>query len=81
MAPTELYLPGFPDPTRIFRRPNAPLETGQIEPTRLRPQPSAPTAPMSAQHMQTAISDAESRYWSLLDGGRFAQAADALNAV
>lgn len=81
VAPTELYLPGFPDPTRIFRRPNAPLETGQIEPTRLRPQPSAPTAPMSAQHMQTAISDAESRYWSLLEGGRFAQAADALNAV
>ncbi|MBF6466377.1 protein kinase [Nocardia beijingensis] len=79
--PAELYLPGFPDPTRIFRRPNAPLETSQIEPTRLRPNAAPPTVPLSAMHLRTAIESAERRYNELLEQGRFDQAAAALIAV
>ncbi|WP_030515258.1 serine/threonine-protein kinase [Nocardia sp. NRRL WC-3656] len=81
VPPTELYLSGFPDPTRVFRRPNAPLETDQIEPTRsLRPE-MPPTAPLSAMHLQTAIENAERRYYELWEEQRFAQAADALSSV
>ncbi|WP_107658434.1 serine/threonine-protein kinase [Nocardia suismassiliense] len=80
-AVTELYRPGFPDPTRVFRRPNAPLETAQIEPTRLSVVAASPTAPMSAMHLRTAIDSARHRYDELLQQGRFDQAADALYSV
>ncbi|MGO4649127.1 serine/threonine-protein kinase [Nocardia sp. 2YAB30] len=79
---TDLYLPGFPDPTRVFRRPNAPLETGQVDPTKLRSTPaSAPTAPLSAMHLRTAIENAVRRYDELLAEDRYAQAADLLAPV
>ncbi|MGW5309836.1 protein kinase domain-containing protein [Nocardia thailandica] len=81
LTPDDIYLPGFPDPTRIFRRPNAPLETAQVEPTRLHVQPATPTAPITAAHLGTAVARARERYEELLDLERFAQAADALAAV
>ncbi|RBO92471.1 serine/threonine-protein kinase [Nocardia puris] len=81
VPPTELYLPGYPDPTRVFRRPNAPLEIDQVEPTRFGPAPAEPTAPLSAQHLSTAIAAADERYWELMEEGRFDQAADVLAGV
>ncbi|MGW5440229.1 protein kinase domain-containing protein [Nocardia asteroides] len=81
LTPEDVYLPGYPDPTRIFRRPNAPLETAQIEPTRVHSQPAAPTEPLTADHLSAAVSEARSRYDELLDLDRYAQAADALAAV
>lgn len=81
IAPTELYLPGFPNPTRVFRRPNGPLETAQIEPARLRFAAAQPTVPTSAMHLHTAIESARKRYDELLMQGRCDQAADAPNSV
>jgi hypothetical protein len=69
VAPAELYLPGFRDPTRIFRRPNAPLETSQIEPTRLRSNAAPPTVPLSAMHLRTAIESAHVGHLLAADGG------------
>lgn len=79
--PATVYLPGLPDPTRIFRRPNAPLETAQVEPTRKHTLDITPTAPLTATHLDTAVSKARARYEELLGLERFAQAADALAAV
>ncbi|MFD6451713.1 protein kinase domain-containing protein [Nocardia sp. NPDC055165] len=81
IPPGELYLPGLPDPTRIFRRPNAPLETSQVEPTQLSAAPVQITAPLTPLHLRTAIDTALHRYEELVEADRFAQAADALVAV
>lgn len=77
IEPDAVYLPGLPDPTRIFRRPNAPLETAQVEPTRTHTAGIPPTA----THLDTAVAKARERYSELLELERFAQAADALAAV
>ncbi|WP_280502818.1 serine/threonine-protein kinase [Nocardia farcinica] len=83
LAPGEHYLPGLPDPTRIFRRPNAPLETSQVEPTRVHVPAvvAEPTAPLTDHHLAEAIDGARRQYEELLDQARFAQAAEALAAV
>lgn len=81
IEPDAVYLPGLPDPTRVFRRPNAPLETAQVEPTRTHTPGVPPTAPLTATHLDTAVAKARERYSQLLELERFAQAADALAAV
>lgn len=81
VEPGELYLLGLAGPTRIFRRPNAPLETTQVEPTRTYGVATEPTAPLTAQHLDSALDNARRRYDELLGTERFAQAADALAAV
>ncbi|WP_280459141.1 serine/threonine-protein kinase [Nocardia carnea] len=81
LEPAATYLPGLPDPTRIFRRPNAPLETAQVEPTRTHTLDVPPTAPLTAAHLDTAVAKARNRYSELFELQRFAQAADALAAV
>lgn len=81
VEPGEVYLPGLPDPTRIFRRPNAPLETTQVEPTRTHGVATEPTTPLTAAHLDSALDNARGRYDELLEAERFAQAADALAAV
>ncbi|MBO0881010.1 MAG: serine/threonine protein kinase [Mycobacterium sp.] len=80
LPPTEPTLSGVPDPTRVFRRPNAPMESDHV-PSRAQRPLMPPTVPLSAMHLQTAIDNAERRYYELMDEQRFAQAADALNSV
>ncbi|WP_410870330.1 serine/threonine-protein kinase [Nocardia sp. A7] len=63
---------GYPDPTRIFRRPNPPADTA---PTAPRPAPSKPAAATSG------LVDIAARYRELCELGRFAQAAQALVTV
>jgi hypothetical protein len=76
--PTEIYTPGYPDPTRMFRRPNAPLENDRIAPTRVNQPAIPPTTPLTEQHLRAAIDGAVHRYDELFDAGRFTQAAEAL---
>ncbi len=62
---------GYPDPTRIFRRPNPPADTASEAP---RPAPGKPAA-------TGGLVDIAARYRELYELGRFAQAAEALVTV
>ncbi len=77
----DAHLPGLPDPTRIFRRPNAPLESPRLDAPTLIISDADATAPLTAEHLNTAINQAWKRYNELLDDERFDQAADALAAI
>ena len=70
-------LDGFPDPTRIFRRPFAPLElVGAI---RRHIAPVRPeSTPLHVEELDNALAEARINYESLVDDERFAQAADSL---
>jgi eukaryotic-like serine/threonine-protein kinase len=70
-----------PDPTVVYRQPNAPLRR-----TTARVQSPEPTAPVAVPGqvgtaLQEAIQDACDRSKVLAENGRFAQAADVLKAV
>ncbi|MFF1655764.1 protein kinase [Streptomyces sp. NPDC058255] len=70
-----------PDPTLVYRQPNAPLRrTATSAPS---PEPTAPV-PVPARvdtALRDAIRDAYARSADLAESGRFAQAADVLKAV
>ncbi|MFJ2442030.1 MULTISPECIES: protein kinase [unclassified Streptomyces] len=72
---------GVPDPTLIYRRPNAPLRrTTAPVPS---PEPAAPL-PVPARvdtALRDAVRDAYARSADLAERGRFAQAADVLKAA
>ncbi|MGQ4517118.1 protein kinase domain-containing protein [Streptomyces sp. DW26H14] len=72
---------GVPDPTLVYRQPNAPMRrTAAPAPV---PAPSTPV-PVPARAdttLRDAIRDAYARSADLAEGGRFAQAADVLKAV
>ncbi|MFI1562558.1 protein kinase [Streptomyces sp. NPDC020490] len=70
-----------PDPTVVYRQPNAPLRQATV-PTPS-PEPVAPVpAPARADTvLRDAIRDAYARSADLAERGRFAQAADVLKAV
>lgn len=63
---------GYPDPTRIFRRPNPPAETAPATPRPALSKPAATTG---------GLVDVAARYRELCELGRFAQAAEALITV
>lgn len=65
---------GYPDPTRIFRRPNPPAEAPPESAAR-RPTPSGPAT------VTGSLVDIAARYRELCELGRFAQAAEALVTV
>jgi tetratricopeptide (TPR) repeat protein len=72
----------MPDPTLLYRQPNAPRR----RPRRPAPVPAAPpTVPHAPTtpptQLQNAIEDALKRSTQLLESERFAQAADAVEAV
>ncbi|MEV8312750.1 protein kinase [Streptomyces sp. NPDC059900] len=70
-----------PDPTVVYRQPNAPLR--RTTPPAPSPGPVTPV-PVRARidtALRDAIKDAYSRSADLADSGRFAQAADVLKAV
>ncbi|MFE1595949.1 serine/threonine-protein kinase [Nocardia sp. NPDC058705] len=69
-TPEILSPAGYPDPTRIFRRPNPPADTAPAAP---RPAPSKPAT--------GGLVDVATRYRELCELGRFAQAAEALVTV
>lgn len=70
-------LDGFPDPTRIFRRPFAPLEFVRV--TTRHAAPAQPeSTPVHVDDLVDALAAASKNYESLVDDERFAQAADAL---
>ncbi|MFJ9628312.1 protein kinase [Streptomyces sp. NPDC101175] len=82
VAPTHGGSPSeVPDPTVVYRQPNAPLQ--RTTTPALSPEPTAPV-PVPA-HVDTAlrdsIRDAYARSADLAESGRFAQAADVLKAV
>ncbi|MFG2546584.1 protein kinase [Streptomyces sp. NPDC048594] len=78
-SPSEV--PAVPDPTVVYRQPNAPLRrTTTPAPS---PEPTAPV-PVPARvdtALRDAIRDAYARSADLAESGRFAQAADVLKAV
>ncbi|MFD3506386.1 serine/threonine-protein kinase [Nocardia sp. NPDC058666] len=65
---------GYPDPTRIFRRPNPPAESAQdaVPPRPVKPQSVTETG---------GLAEVAARYRELCELGRFAQAAEALVTV
>ncbi|MGW6625396.1 protein kinase domain-containing protein [Nocardia sp. NPDC055002] len=75
------YLSGFPDPTRIFRHPNAPLRQERVAPTMRFPGALPATTPVSDEALDKLIAASEDEYYDLLDAHRYAQAADVLGAV
>ncbi|MDX3225509.1 serine/threonine-protein kinase [Streptomyces sp. ME19-01-6] len=72
---------GLPDPTVVYRQPNAPLR--RTTPPAPSPEPAAPVrVPARADTaLRDAIRDAYARSTDLAEGGRFAQAADVLKAA
>ncbi|WP_329555270.1 serine/threonine-protein kinase [Streptomyces sp. NBC_00696] len=81
-APTHSGSPSeVPDPTVVYRQPNAPLR--RTTTPALSPKPPAPV-PVSARvdtALRDAIRDAYARSADLAESGRFAQAADVLKVV
>jgi serine/threonine protein kinase len=78
---TSRRLGQMPDPTLLYRQPNAPRRrTRQQRPVIAPPTvPQAPTTPPA--QLQQAIDDALRRSAELIDSDRFAQAADVVDAV
>ncbi|MFJ6660910.1 protein kinase [Streptomyces sp. NPDC091377] len=72
---------GVPDPTLVYRQPNAPLR--RTIPAAPQPAPSVPVpVPERADTaLRDAVRDAYARSADLAENGRFAQAADVLKAV
>ncbi|MBF6060452.1 serine/threonine protein kinase [Nocardia terpenica] len=81
LPPTAGQLSGFPDPTRIFRQPNAPLQPDQVVPA-VRFQDALPaTAPISDAVLEDRIASRKEEYKVLVEDGRYVQAADVLASV
>lgn len=82
VAPTHGGSPSeVPDPTVVYRQPNAPLR--RTTTPALSPEPTAPV-PVPARvdtALRDSIRDAYARSADLAESGRFAQAADVLKAV
>ncbi|TDC69814.1 serine/threonine protein kinase [Actinomadura sp. GC306] len=78
---TSRRLGGMPDPTLLYRQPNAPRRRApRAAPVAAPPTVvDTPTAP--ATELRHAIGDALKSSTELLDSGRFAQAADVVEAV
>ncbi|MCX4388836.1 protein kinase [Micromonospora peucetia] len=75
---------GVPDPTLLFRHPNAPRPRAETPPAadpRDHPIPSQPTAGGPSTDLRAALNRAWSRSNDLLDEERYAQAAEALHQV
>ncbi|GAA4889157.1 serine/threonine protein kinase PkaE [Saccharopolyspora cebuensis] len=74
----------MPDPTLVFRRPNAPRRPSESRPTLERPtaeESSASAARAPRTGLREAIRDAFERSTALLKEARYAQAADVLAAA
>ncbi|WP_255954745.1 serine/threonine-protein kinase [Streptomyces odontomachi] len=70
-----------PDPTLVYRQPNAPLRRTTPPAPSPEPASSAPIAVRADTALRDAIRDAYARSVDLAESGRFAQAADALKAA
>lgn len=74
-------LSGVPDPTAVFRRPNAPLQPDRVAPT-VRFQGVLPaTAPVSDDVLERRLETVLAEYRELIADGRPLQAADVLGGV
>ncbi|MEU4161150.1 protein kinase [Actinoplanes sp. NPDC026670] len=74
--------PGVPDPTLLYRQPNAPRPRPEPQPATVTDHPGASAQPgQVATDLRGAIKDAIARSDSLLEGERFAQAAEELQQV
>ncbi|PPJ22163.1 serine/threonine protein kinase [Nocardia nova] len=81
VGPSDGYLPGVPDPTAIFRRPNAPLRPEQVAPT-IRFQGALPaTTPISDEVLEQRLRQQLDEYRDLLAADRPLQAADVLSSI
>ncbi|MQY20235.1 serine/threonine-protein kinase [Nocardia macrotermitis] len=81
MPPSDGYLPERPDPTRIFRQPNAPLRPDRVTPAVRFPGATPATVPIDAAVLNERIEQLQKEYLELIDQGRCVQAADRLSSV
>ncbi|MFE2043775.1 protein kinase [Streptomyces sp. NPDC059477] len=72
---------GVPDPTLVYRQPNAPLRRTAAPASSPEPPVPAPVPGRADTVLRDAIRDAYARSADLAENGRFAQAADVLKAV
>ncbi|MEU1124266.1 serine/threonine-protein kinase [Streptomyces sp. NPDC005899] len=72
---------GLPDPTVVYRQPNAPLRRTAPPAPSLGPVAPAPIPARVDTALRDAIRDAYARSADLAESGRFAQAADVLKAA
>jgi tRNA A-37 threonylcarbamoyl transferase component Bud32/tetratricopeptide (TPR) repeat protein len=72
---------GVPDPTVVYRQPNAPLRRAPAPVPSPEPADPAPVPVRADTALRDAIRDAYTRSADLADSGRFTQAADVLKAA
>ncbi|MGP3953892.1 hypothetical protein [Streptomyces sp. 7N604] len=72
---------GLPDPTVVYRQPNAPLRRAPAPVPSSEPTAPAPAPVRADTALRDAIRDAYARCADLADGGRFTQPADVLKAA
>ncbi|MET9430468.1 protein kinase [Streptomyces sp. NPDC003036] len=70
-----------PDPTVVYRQPNAPLRRSTASAPSPEPTAPVPVPPRADTVLRDAIRDAYARSADLAEKGRFSQAADVLKAV
>jgi hypothetical protein len=73
--------PAVPDPTVVYRQPNAPLRRTAAPAAPPEPVAPGPVPRHADTALRDAVRDAYARSADLADEGRFAQAADVLKAV
>ncbi|MWA04943.1 protein kinase [Actinomadura sp. LD22] len=80
--PTSRRLGAMPDPTLLYRQPNAPHPRTRRRPPPVPAPPTVPQAPTTPPtQLRLAIDDALKRSTDLLVSDRYAQAADVVEAV
>ncbi|MFL4907049.1 protein kinase domain-containing protein [Streptomyces sp. MMS24-I2-30] len=72
---------GVPDPTLVYRQPNAPMRRTVAPTPSVEPAVPVPVPARADTVLRDAIRDAYARSADLAEKGRFAQAADVLKAV
>ncbi|MEV6502402.1 serine/threonine-protein kinase [Streptomyces prunicolor] len=70
-----------PDPTVVYRQPNAPLRRATVPAPSPEPTAPVPVPARADTELRDAIRDAYARSADLAESGRFGQAADVLKAV
>ncbi|MEV0342222.1 serine/threonine-protein kinase [Nocardia sp. NPDC050713] len=80
-GPSEAHLTGMPDPTVIFRRPNAPLRPEQAAPTVQFRGALPATAPISDKVLEQRLEHRLAEFRDLVAAGRTLQAADVLSGI
>lgn len=81
VPPSVGYLSGHPDPTRIFRQPNAPLRLDRVVPAVRFTGATPATMPIDAAALRERIEKLQGEYLELIGEGCCVQAADQLSSV